>query len=271
MQGAGRRACDQRRSRCVRVRAARRCELSLRCRARAADGIRDPGHGARPSAARRHPDRVRPGARDALRCRERRPRCGGAFRGDGGAARRPRSWASRSRRRVARYGASILRCSTWHRRSSARRRHGSSRLIAIDLDGTLLHSDRTVSARTRAAHSRRPAAPAWRSSSRPPARPQHARDRLRGGPDGDRRLCQRGDRLRPRRGPDPRAPATYRRDRPSARLRPPCAAFPESSSAGSTSSASGASPHTNRSAPRAGGHDPRMRFLPATRSTGPSR
>ena len=55
-RAARRRAASvgQRRDRRVRVRAARRRRLPLRRRARAADRLRDAGHRARPSAARRH-------------------------------------------------------------------------------------------------------------------------------------------------------------------------------------------------------------------------
>ena len=105
----------------VRVRAARRRRLSRRRRARAADRLRDAGHGARAPAARRHPDGVRPRARDPLRRRRRRPRRGRAVRRDGGAARRRTSSASRSPRRAPRCAASTRRCSTSPRRSSASR------------------------------------------------------------------------------------------------------------------------------------------------------
>ena len=91
---------------------------ALRRRARAADRVRDAGDRARAPAARRHPDRVRPGARDALRRRRRRPRGCGPVRRDGRAARHATSSASRSPRRARRCAASTRRCSTSPGRSS---------------------------------------------------------------------------------------------------------------------------------------------------------
>ena len=59
---------------------------ALAARDRAAHGLRDARHGARPRPARRHPDPARPRARDPLRAEGRRPRPRGKLRPDGRAA-----------------------------------------------------------------------------------------------------------------------------------------------------------------------------------------
>ena len=97
----GERGAGHRGGRRVRPPAPRRDRALARGRDRVAHRLRDPDHGPRAHPARRHPDRARPRARDALRPRRDRRRPRRPLGHDAGASRHPDRARRRSRRRCA--------------------------------------------------------------------------------------------------------------------------------------------------------------------------
>ena len=127
----------------------------------------------------------------------------------------PRSSASRLRRPAPRCAASTRRCSTSPRRSSDSAPVGAPRLVAIDLDGTLLRSDQTVSRSLEGGHRRRAVGRHRGGRGDRTLASQHTGPGRRSRHRRPRDLRQRGDRLRPRRRVHRQAHAAAGGDRPS--------------------------------------------------------